>query len=243
MPIRTETDAQKIHAADACELQYVLDAIKITKKELNGRVPLIGFAGAPWTILSYMVEGQGSKTFSEARKLLYTKPNIAHAVLQKITDTTISYLKAQIESGADIIQIFDSWAGILPENQYREFALRYIAQICDAINEVPITVFAKGASSTIEDQAKLNCNTLGLDWHMSPVGIRKIVGKQKTLQGNLDPCLLYAEDDVLVKGTQKMIDLFGKDRHIANLGHGVYPDTNPEKVKLFIKTVKEYSSM
>jgi uroporphyrinogen decarboxylase len=239
--IKTASDIKSIHAADPSELQYVLDAISIVKKELAGRVPLIGFAGAPWTIFSYMVEGQGSKTFSNARKMLYTEPKLAHSVLEMITQTTISYLKAQVEAGADMLQVFDSWAGILPKSQYLEFSLRYIEQICEAIPEVPVTVFAKGAHSTLAEMGRLDCQTLGVDWNMNPQGVREIVGGNKTLQGNLDPCLLYASDDNLVKGTKKMLDAFGKDKHIANLGHGVYPDTNPEKVKLFIDTVKEYS--
>ncbi|MEY5041985.1 MAG: uroporphyrinogen decarboxylase, partial [Bacteroidota bacterium] len=173
-------------------LNYTLEAIKITKKELNGRVPLIGFAGAPWTIFSYMVEGSGSKTFSKAKKMLYTQPELSHALLQKITDTTILYLKAQAECGADILQIFDSWAGILSPDQYNTFALPYIGQICDAIQNVPVTVFAKGAFFAREDMGKLNCRTIGLDWNMDPIESRKLIGNNKTLQGNLDPCVLYS---------------------------------------------------
>ena len=239
--IKSSADIKSIHIADPSELQYVIDAISIVKKELAGRVPLIGFAGAPWTIFSYMVEGQGSKTFSNARKMLYTEPKLAHSVLEMITQTTITYLKAQIEAGADMLQIFDSWAGILPKEQYLEFSLRYIEQICEAIPEVPVTVFAKGAYSSMAEIGKLDCQTIGVDWNMNPQEVRTIVGKGKTLQGNLDPCLLYASDEKLVEGTKKMLDNFGGERHIANLGHGVYPDTNPEKVKLFIETVKKYS--
>ncbi len=235
------SDVAKMKIADpGDDLKYVTDAIAITKKELNGRVPLIGFAGAPWTILSYMVEGKGSKTFSEARKFLYTEPKGAHELLDKIADSTIAYLKAQIEAGADVIQLFDSWAGILPKHQYLEFGLRYINKICDAISEVPITVFAKGAWFALKEIGEINCNTIGLDWHTTPAMARNLVGGEKTLQGNLDPCLLYASEDELVKGTIEMLENFGKERHIANLGHGVYPDTNPEKVKLFINTIKDY---
>jgi len=239
--IETSADIKSIHVADPSELQYVLDAIALVKKELAGRVPLIGFAGAPWTIFSYMVEGQGSKTFSNARKMLYTEPKLAHSILEMITETTIAYLKAQVEAGADMLQVFDSWAGILPKDQYLEFSLRYIKQICEAIPEVPITVFAKGAQSALPEMSKLACETIGVDWNMDPKEVRAIVGDKMTLQGNLDPCLLYASDADLVAGTKKMLENFGSERHIANLGHGVYPDTNPEKVKLFIDTVKQYS--
>ncbi|MAX79628.1 MAG: uroporphyrinogen decarboxylase [Crocinitomicaceae bacterium] len=239
--IRSEADFKKVHKADVgSDLKYVTDAISLTKKELNGRVPLIGFAGAPWTIFAYMIEGSGSKTFSEARKMLYTNPKLSHQLLQLITDSTIEYLKAQIVAGADMIQLFDSWAGILPSNQYKEFSLNYINQICDAINEVPKTVFAKGAWFALQDMVDLNCNTIGLDWNMSPEKGRELFGDKKTLQGNLDPCLLYADEETIVTETKNMLNRFGSQRHIANLGHGVYPDTDPEKVKVFIKTVKEH---
>lgn len=239
--VESASDVEKLKLADPyTDLKYVTDAISITKKELNGRVPLIGFAGAPWTILSYMIEGKGSKTFSEARKFLYTEPQSAYKLLQKITDSTIAYLKAQIEAGADMIQLFDSWAGILPKEQYLEFGARYINQICSEINSVPITVFAKGAWFALEELAQADCNTIGLDWHINPSMARRLIGEEKTLQGNLDPCLLYASDDKLVSQTKEMLKSFGGQKHIANLGHGVYPDTNPEKVKLFIKTIKDY---
>lgn len=223
------------------ELEYVYEAIRITKKALNGRVPLIGFAGAPWTILAYMVEGSGSKTFSKARKMLYTEPALAHSLLQKITETTIKYLKNQITAGANLVQIFDSWAGILPPAHYQEFSSRYIAQICDAITEVPVTVFAKGAFFALADFAHFNCNVIGLDWNMDIASSRQTIGPDKTLQGNLDPCALYGSFDSIRTETEKMLQAFGPGKHIANLGHGVYPDTDPDKVRCFVDTVKEYS--
>ena len=238
--VKSPEDLKKLIVADPeVHLKYVLDAIKLTKSELNGRVPLIGFAGAPWTIFCYMVEGQGSKTFSESRKMLYTQPELSEQLLQMITDTSIAYLKAQIKAGADMVQLFDSWAGILAPELYNNFIMKYINQICDAITEVPITVFAKGAYFGLEAIAKTSCNTIGLDWNMDVAQAKKIVGN-KTLQGNLDPCLLYADFATIKKETQKMLKSFGDHRHIANLGHGVYPDTHPDKVKCFIDTVKEY---
>lgn len=240
--IKTAKDVENLRIAQAEDLHYTIEAIKITKKELNGRVPLIGFAGAPWTIFSYMIEGGGSKTFSKAKKMLYADPVLSHTLLQKITDSTINYLKGQIVAGADLIQLFDSWAGVLSPAQYTEFSLKYIQQICDAINEVPITVFAKGAYFARKEMAQLNCQTIGLDWNMDIKESRELIGANKTLQGNLDPCVLYADNHVIEKQTKIMIDSFGKSRHIANLGHGVYPDTDPDKVKRFIQTVKEYSS-
>lgn len=242
--IRSEADMKKLRVADPHEhLNYVLEAIKVTKRALNGRVPLIGFAGAPWTILAYMVEGSGSKTFSHARGMLYTNPKLAHQLLRMITDTTIAYLQAQVQAGANLIQVFDSWAGILSPAHYREFALPYISEICDAINEVPVTVFAKGAFFALEDFSKLNCETIGLDWNMEVGKARQQVGPNKTLQGNMDPCLLYSSFDTIERETKKMLQEFGPQRHIANLGHGVYPDTDPEKVKCFVQTVKEYGGV
>jgi uroporphyrinogen decarboxylase len=221
-------------------LSYVLEALKLTKKGLDGRVPLIGFAGAPWTIFCYMVEGKGSKTFSESRKLLYTNPVLAHELLSRITDVTIQYLKAQLVAGADALQLFDSWAGILGREQYAEFGLKYITKIVDALTNVPLTVFSKGAIASIPDIVNLNCTTLGLDWNMSVSETRALVGETKTLQGNLDPCVLYGSEIVVEQETIKLLKSIKSQRHIVNLGHGVYPDIDPEKVKVFIKTVKNY---
>ena len=245
-PVFPETIQQKNQlenlkiAEPDTDLYYVTEAIKICKKELNGKVPLIGFAGAPWTIFAYMVEGKGSKTFSQARGKLYTDPEFSHQFLQKITQSTIAYLKAQVKAGADLVQVFDSWAGILPPTHYREFSLQYIRQICEQITEVPVTVFAKGAYFALDDMKSLACETIGLDWNMDPARVREIFGQNKSLQGNLDPCLLYADFKTIEKETIKMLQAFGPQRHIANLGHGVYPDTDPEKVKCFIETVKNY---
>ncbi len=236
---KKDVDALKISNPEK-ELGYVLKAIDIVKKELNGRVPLIGFAGAPFTIFCYMVEGKGSKTFSVAKKMLYSEPELAHLLLQKITDNTIAYLKAQAKHGADLVQIFDSWAGILSPDQYRKFSLPYITQICDAINEVPVTVFAKGAFFARKEMSNLNCQVIGLDWNMDISESRRMI-PHKTLQGNLDPCVLYGSFKDIEKHTKKMIKNFGGQKYIANLGHGVYPDTDPDKVKCFIDTVKNYT--
>ena len=224
----------------ADRLGYVLDAISLTKKTLDNRVPLIGFAGAPWTIFCYMVEGKGSKTFSESRKILYTNPTLAHNLLGKITDVTIEYLKLQMKHGADLVQVFDSWAGILSRAQYQEFCIPYLTKICDAIPEIPVTIFAKGAIASLPDLAKLNCNTLGLDWNMDIISTRELVKESKTLQGNLDPCVLYGSHQNIELETKKMLSSFKSKRHIVNLGHGIYPDTDFEKVKTFINTVKNH---
>ena len=238
--IETSADIDKLKIADAGDIQYTTDAIRITKKELNGRVPVIGFAGAPWTILSYMIEGKGSKTFSKAKKFLYTEPKLAHRLLEKITQSTINYLKGQISAGADIVQVFDSWAGALSPEQYSEFSTRYITIISDAIKEVPVIVFAKGAYFARKEFAKSSCSVIGLDWNMDIEESRKIIGPTKTLQGNMDPCLLYSDYETIKTEAIKMLKAFGPDRHIANLGHGLYPDTDKEKVKFFIDTVKSF---
>lgn len=241
--IRSEKDihliSDKIDVAD--RLGYVSEAIKLTKQGLNGRVPIIGFAGAPWTILCYMIEGQGSKTFSESKKIIYSNPALAHEILSKITNVTIAYLKLQIKAGAEIVQLFDSWAGVLGPVEYSEFGTKYVKQICDAITEVPVTVFAKGAYYARHELAKLSCHTIGLDWNMNIEESRKIIGADKTLQGNLDPCVLYADFKTIETKTKNLLKSFGNQRHIANLGHGVYPDTDPEKVKCFIETVKGFA--
>lgn len=239
--VETVNDIERLKIADPAELDYVYEAIKITKKELDGRVPVIGFAGAPWTIFSYMIEGGGSKTFSKARRLLYSNPEMADRLLDMITQSTIGYLKNQIKAGADMLQIFDSWAGVLPPQHYTRFSLKYISQICDAIDEVPITVFAKGAWWALPELASINCRTVGLDWNMDPREARNVL-PSKTLQGNLDPCALYGSQETIKQSTKQMLDAFNGHPHIANLGHGVYPDTDPNKVKYYIECVKELSS-
>ncbi len=237
--IKTESDITQLHIADANDLDYVMQAIKLAKQGLTNRVPLIGFAGAPWTLMAYMVEGSGSKTFSQAKKFLYQEPKLAHQLLDKITQSTINYLKAQVAAGADMIQIFDSWAGVLGQDKYTEFSLSYISKICDAIAPLaPVTVFAKDAHFALADMTKLNCNTIGLDWTINPQDARIIIGNEKTLQGNADPCMLYADEKTIEAEAKKMITAFGKQRYIANLGHGLYPDTDKNKVKYFIDCVK-----
>jgi uroporphyrinogen decarboxylase len=237
--ITSPADLAMVHVAESGELQYVLDAIALTKRELNGRVPLIGFAGAPWTIFSYMIEGRGSKTFSAAKKVLYADPAFAHKLLDMITETTIKYLQAQVKAGADLIQIFDSWAGILSPAQYEEFSLPYITRICDAMADVPKTVFAKGAFFARARMNKLNCNVVGLDWNMDVAESRALM-PNKVLQGNLDPCALYGSTQDVKREAIKMLEAFGPHKHIANLGHGLYPDTAVDNVRCFIDTIQEY---
>ncbi|MFH1005274.1 MAG: uroporphyrinogen decarboxylase [Bacteroidota bacterium] len=240
--IQTKNDIDKLRITSGEELNYVIDAILLAKKKLNNSVPLIGFCGAPWTIFAYMIEGMGSKTFSKARKFLHIEPKLAHSLLEKITHSSINYLKAQISAGVNMVQIFDSWAGILSPEQYKEFSLCYIEKICNEISKlsIPVIVFAKGAYFARKDFSKLNCEVIGLDWIMKIEESRKLIGLNKVLQGNADPCLLYGDFFVIEEETKKMLRAFGPSHHIANLGHGLYPDTEKKKVKCFVDTIKNF---
>jgi uroporphyrinogen decarboxylase len=238
--IKTKADIDNLRIAEAGDLDYVIKALQLTKKELNDRVPLIGFAGAPWTNFAYMIEGSGSKTFSKAKQFLYTQPELAHQLLEKITQSTINYLKGQVAAGANILQLFDSWAGVLSEQMFYEFSLKYMSKICDALSPlVPITVFAKDAHYAVQKISETSCHSVGLDWTIDPLTARKQAGN-KTLQGNADPCLLYADEKKIIEGTHIMLKAFGKQRYICNLGHGLYPDIDKAKVKFFVDVVKEY---
>ncbi len=238
--IKTKADIDNLRIAEAGDLDYVMKALQLTKKELNDRVPLIGFAGAPWTIFAYMIEGSGSKTFSKAKQFLYTQPELAHQLLEKITQSTINYLKGQVAAGANILQLFDSWAGVLSEQMFYEFSLKYMSKICDALSPlVPITVFAKDAHYAVQKISETSCHSIGLDWTIDPLIARKQAGN-KTLQGNADPCLLYADEKKIIEETHIMLKAFGKQRYICNLGHGLYPDIEKAKVKFFVDVVKEY---
>ncbi len=239
--IQTSKDVDDLISGQAAaeKLDYVFEAIRLTKDLLQDRVPLIGFSGAPWTLLAYMVEGSGSKTFSKAKRLLYKDPELAHRLLGAITDTIIAYLKLKIKNGVDTIQLFDSWAGILTPELYNNFAAPYVAKICKAIDEVPVIVFAKGAWFSFDILAEMDCEALGVDWNIQPEYARN-AASNKILQGNLDPCQLYADEAQIEAQTKAMLDQFGRG-HIANLGHGVYPDTPLNGVKTYVDTVKNYN--
>ncbi|WP_018617271.1 uroporphyrinogen decarboxylase [Segetibacter koreensis] len=223
-------------------LKYVTDALSLTKKELNGRVPLIGFAGAPWTILCYMVEGKGSKTWDKAKQFAYTQPQLAHQLLQKITDITINYLKAQVKAGADMVQVFDSWAGALSPADFKMYAQPYLVQIADALkDDAPVILFPKGTWYALEDLSKTSAAGLGLDWCISPQMARQFTGNRITLQGNFDPSKLLAPIPEIKRSVKEMIDGFGTQRYIANLGHGIMPNVPVDHAKAFVDAVKEYN--
>lgn len=241
-PVRTAADLKRIYVPEVEEsLGYVFDAVRLTKKELNNRVPLIGFAGAPWTLLCYMVEGKGSKTFDLAKSFCYTQPELAHRLLQMITDTTIAYLKHQVKAGVDIIQLFDSWGGLLGPDDFEIFSLQYMRQIIKAVkNEVPTILFAKGAWSSIPEMVKTGAAAIGLDWCIRPETAREMAGSNVTLQGNFDPARLLSPVPELKKEVTRMLNSFGPGRHIANLGHGILPQVPVDHAKAFVDAVKNH---
>ncbi len=242
-PIKQYSDLDKLVMPDVHEkLGYVFDALRLTKKELNGRVPLIGFSGAPWTLLCYMVQGKGSKTFDDAKIFCYTQPETAHRLLQMITDTTIDYLQGQAAAGADVVQIFDSWGGLLGPDDFENFSMQYIRQIVTALKDVvPTIIFAKGAWHSLKSMADTGAQGLGIDWCITPAMARQLAGPNLTWQGNFDPAKLLLPIPALRDEVQKMLDAFGGHRHIANLGHGILPNVPVDHARAFVDTVKEYS--
>ena len=222
-------------------LSYVMKALTLIKQELNGRVPLIGFAGAPFTILCYMVEGKGSKTWEKAKQFCFTQPELAHQLLQKITDITIQYLKAQTKAGADVVQVFDSWSGCLSPKDFKIFAQPYLLQIADALkDDAPVILFPKGSWYALKDLSNSSASGLGIDWCITPQHARELTGNNITLQGNFDPAKLLLSPTEIKKEVIAMIDAFGVQNYIANLGHGITPNIPVDNAKAFVDAVKEY---
>ena len=222
-------------------LGYVFDSIDITIEKLAGEVPLIGFAGSPWTILCYCVEGKGSKAFDIAKSFCFQQPEVAHQLLQKITDTTIAYLKRKVEKGVSAVQVFDSWGGMLSPEDYREFSWKYINQIVEALSPVvPVVVFAKGCWFALEEMAESKVSALGVDWTITPELARKFTQNKVTLQGNFDPARLHSSPETIKKMVNEMIHRFGKDQYIANLGHGILPNIPLENAEAFIRAVVDW---
>ena len=243
-PIRSEKELNEVIVPDAeVALDYVIQAIKLTKLELNNRVPLIGFAGSPWTLLCYAVQGQGSKNFDKAKAFCFSQPELAHRLLQMITDTTIDYLKAKIAAGVDAVQLFDSWGGLLSPDDYQLFSWPYIQQIVTALkDDIPVIVFGKGCWFALHDMAKSGASALGVDWTCTARNARYLSGGQITLQGNYDPSRLLSPIPVIKSDVKKMIDAFGKDRYIVNLGHGILPNIPVDHAQAFVDAVKEYNA-
>jgi uroporphyrinogen decarboxylase len=239
--IQSKADIDNLITTETAErLSYVMEALSLTKKELNGKVPLIGFAGAPWTILCYMVEGKGSKSFDKAKQFCFTNPELAHSLLQKITDVTIVYLKAQVKAGADVIQVFDSWSGMLSPADFNTFAQPYLVQIAQALQaDAPVILFPKGSWYALPQLVHSGASAIGIDWCIAPQLARQMTNDSITLQGNFDPSKLLAPIPEIRKSVKEMITAFGKQRYIANLGHGILPNVPVDHAKAFVDAVKE----
>ena len=248
-PVSSRAEIEKLPRPDiGSSLQYVMDAISLTRKELGGKVPLLGFSGSPWTLATYMIEGGSSKTFGKAKKLVYQEPETAHLLLSKLADTVTDYLNAQIESGAQGVQIFDTWGGALSFNAYREFSLRYMQQIVAGLKrehegrKIPVILFSKGCNTQLEALADSGCDALGVDWTITLSEARQRVGGRVALQGNLDPSILLAGPEVIRREVRETLSSFGHgEGHVFNLGHGITPDVNPEHLAALVDAVRDFS--
>jgi uroporphyrinogen decarboxylase len=249
-PVRTQADVDKLGVPDPHqELRYVIDAVALIRRELAGRVPLIGFAGSPWTVATYVVEGGGSKTFGIIKRMMYEAPRVLHGLLDVLTRATILYLNAQIAAGAQTVMVFDTWGGVLTPAQYEEFSLRYMAQIVEALTResdgrrVPNIVFTKGGGAWLDRIAAIGCDAVGVDWTTDLATARSAVSGKVALQGNLDPSALFAPPDTLRAETLRVLESFGAGPgHVFNLGHGITPDVNPDRVALVVETVQGYAA-
>jgi uroporphyrinogen decarboxylase len=221
-----------------------MDALRLVRRELGGRVPLIGFSGAPWTLASYMVEGHGSRNFRYIKEMMYDHPALTHRLLDKLTRAVTAYLKAQIEAGAQAVQIFDTWGGILTVDAFREFSLPYIERIVHEVAPAgaPVIVFAKDCGHSLREIAGTGCSVVGLDWSIDIGAARAEIGGAVALQGNLDPTILYASPEKIRQEVKSVLKKFGRGPgHVFNLGHGILPDIPVDHVKAFIQAVREES--
>lgn len=240
-PIRKAEDIVKVTVPDIQDrLHYVLDALTLTRNELNGRVPLIGFAGAPWTIFCYLVEGRGSKDFSIAKQFYFKERKAARKLLEKITEATVQYLNAQVDAGAQVLQVFDTWAGLLGPDDFDEMAFPYLKKITDEVKKAPLIIFAKGCWYALDKLSKTKAAGLSLDWTISPEYAKLVVDNRVTLQGNYDPSRLLAPVSEIKKGVEQMINRFGKQHYIVNLGHGILPEVPVDHAKAFVAAVRDY---
>ena len=248
-PITSIADVERIaNRASIDELSYVTDAVSLIRKELNGRVPLIGFSGSPWTLATYMVEGKGSKEFHKVKGLMYQEPDTLNKLLAVLSTAVADYLAAQIDAGAQAVMIFDTWGGVLSKGKYLKYSLAPMHQIVQklksnsAIAHVPIVLFTKGGGNWLNEMAATGCDALGIDWTTEMDHARAQVGAQVALQGNLDPCVLYGNDDVIREEVKKLLDKFGKGSgHVLNLGHGIQQYVDPDKVTVLVEAVREFS--
>ena len=249
-PVRTEADIEQLQVINtASDLPYVTDAVTMIRRELQGRVPLIGFSGSPWTLATYMIEGQSSRDFARAKTMLYTQPELMHQLLEKLSLSVIDYLNAQIKAGAQVVQIFDTWGGALSHAAYQEFSLAYMTKIVAGLikhadgRDVPVILFTKGGGHWLEAMADSGCDALGLDWTID-IGMAKArVGDRVALQGNMDPAVLRAAPETIEREVKSILTSFGSGAgHIFNLGHGITPDIDPEHSKVFIEAVNNFSA-
>jgi len=247
-PIRNAADVDKLIIPDpGRELRYVIDAVALIRRELKGRVPLIGFAGSPWTVGTYMVEGGGSKTFGRIKRMMYESPALLHRLLDVLARSTILYLNAQIAAGAQAVMVFDTWGGVLTPAQYEEFSLRYMAQVVDALTRhadgrrVPNIVFTKGGGPWLAKIAAIGCDAVGVDWTTDLKTARAAVGGRVSLQGNLDPSALFSAPETVRAEALRVLESYGAGPgHVFNLGHGITPDVDPERVAVLVETVQSY---
>ncbi len=248
-PLRSGEDIRKLRVPDVeSDLRYVMDAVRLIKRELHGKVPLIGFAGSPWTIATYMIEGGSSKNFSLAKRMLYGQPDLMHRLLDVLSRSIIDYLNGQIAAGVDSVMIFDSWGGILSQAAYREFSLDYMQRIVQGIkienqgNATPVILFTKGGGLWIEDIAESGCDAIGVDWTVDIGAARRRAGGKVALQGNLDTAVLYSSPAAIRRQVAEVLAAYGEaDGHVFNLGHGIHPDIDPDKVALLVDAVHELS--
>ena len=249
-PVRTAADVKALAVPDPeTELRYVMDAVRLIRRTLDNRLPLIGFSGSPWTLATYMVEGGSTKTFSRSKGMLYNEPQLLHRMLDTIADAVIAYLNAQIAAGAQAVMIFDTWGGVLTPQDYTDFSLQYMRKIVDGLTresegaKVPVILFTKGGCQWLEIMADTGADALGLDWSTDLAMARKRVGDRVALQGNLDPAVLYAAPDVIRDKVAAVLAAYGKGSgHVFNLGHGITPDVDPEHAGVLVNAVHELSA-
>ncbi|MBV6320889.1 uroporphyrinogen decarboxylase [Duganella violaceipulchra] len=250
-PLKTEADVLALRAPELGSLDYVFKAVTQIRTELNGRVPLIGFSGSPWTLACYMVEGQGSREFHTIKTMLYNRPDLMHHILAINAKAVAEYLNAQIDAGAQAVMVFDSWGGALADGAYQEFSLQYMRQVVSLLKrdkdgvKIPAIVFTKGGGQWIEQIADIGADAVGLDWTVNLTQARKLVGHKVGLQGNLDPAILFASPDQIRAEVHKVLDAYGKptdgNGHVFNLGHGISQFTPPENVAAMVEAVHSYS--
>ena len=249
-PVRTAADVKNLPIPDPeGELQYVMNAVRTIRKELDGRVPLIGFSGSPWTLATYMVEGGGTKEYGKIKGMLFDQPETLHLLLDKLADSVILYLNAQIAAGAQAVQIFDTWGGVLTPRDYQEFSLNYMQKIVDGLTrendgrKVPVILFTKGGGQWLDKMAATGADCLGVDWTIDLSDARKLAGNNTALQGNMDPCILYSNPERIREEVGNVLASYGKGNgHVFNLGHGIHPTIDPENVGAFINAVHELSA-